>query len=59
LTLAVAVDALGRDRVRAVMLPSVYNAAISLEDARTMAGMLGVRYDEMPIDGVVQRSRPR
>jgi len=54
LTLAVAVDALGRDRVRAVMLPSVYNAAISLEDARTMAGMLGVRYDEMPIDAVVQ-----
>ena len=54
LTLAVAVDALGRDRVRAVMLPSVYNAAISLEDARTMAGMLGVRYDEMPIDAVVE-----
>ena len=54
LTLAVAVDALGRNRVRAVMLPSVYNAAISLEDARTMAGMLGVRYDEMPIDAVVQ-----
>jgi NAD+ synthase (glutamine-hydrolysing) len=54
LTLAVAVDALGRDRVRAVMLPSVYNAAISLEDARTMAGMLGVRYDEMPIDAVVK-----
>jgi NAD+ synthetase len=54
LTLAVAVDALGRDRVRAVMLPSVYNAAISLEDARTMAGLLGVRYDEMPIDAVVQ-----
>jgi NAD+ synthase (glutamine-hydrolysing) len=54
LTLAVAVDALGRDRVRALMLPSVYNAAISLEDARTMAGMLGVRYDEMPIDAVVE-----
>jgi NAD+ synthetase len=54
LTLAVAVDALGRDRVRAVMLPSVYNAAISLEDARTMAGVLGVRYDEIPIDAVVQ-----
>ncbi|MEP6942206.1 MAG: NAD+ synthase [Betaproteobacteria bacterium] len=51
LTLAVAVDALGRDRVRALMLPSVYNAAISLEDARTMAGILGVRYDEIPIDG--------
>ena len=54
LTLAVAVDALGRDRVRALMLPSVYNAAISLEDARTMAGMVGVRYDEMPIDEVVR-----
>ena len=54
LTLAVAVDALGRDRVRAVMLPSVYNAAISLEDARTMTGILGVRYDEMPIDAAVQ-----
>jgi NAD+ synthase (glutamine-hydrolysing) len=52
LTLAVAVDALGRDRVRALMLPSVYNAAISLEDARTMAGSLGVRYDEIPIDDV-------
>jgi len=50
LTLAVAVDALGRDRVRALMLPSPYNAAISLEDARTMAGILGVRYDEIPIE---------
>ena len=50
LTLAVAVDALGAARVRALMLPSVYNAAISLEDARSMAGALGVRYDEIPID---------
>ncbi|MEO8740715.1 MAG: NAD+ synthase [Casimicrobiaceae bacterium] len=54
LTLAVAVDALGRNRVRALMLPSIYNAAISLDDARTMAGMLGVRYDEIPIDPVFQ-----
>jgi len=50
LTLAIAVDALGRDRVRVVMLPSPYNAAISLDDARAMAGILGVRYDEIPID---------
>lgn len=57
LTLAVAVDALGRDRVRALMLPSVYNAPISLEDARTMAGMLGVRYDEIPIEPVFQAFR--
>ena len=38
LTLAVAVDALGRDRVRAVMMPSPYNAAISLDDARDDGG---------------------
>src|SRR6266567_6909230 len=53
LTLAIAVDALGPDRVRALMLSSVFNAAISLEDARTMAGILGVRYDEIPIDSVI------
>ena len=52
LTLAIAVDALGRDRVRAVMLPSPYNAAMSLEDAREMAALDGVRYDEIPIDGI-------
>ncbi len=52
LVLAVAVDALGRDAVRAVMLPSPYTRPISLEDARTMAGTLGVRYDEMPIEPV-------
>jgi NAD+ synthetase len=57
LTLAVAVDALGRERVRALMMPSRYNAAISLEDARTMAGILGVRYDEVPIDDVLEAFR--
>jgi NAD+ synthetase len=51
LTLAIAVDALGRDKVRAVMLPSRYTAAMSLEDSREMAGILGVRYDEIPIEG--------
>jgi NAD+ synthase (glutamine-hydrolysing) len=51
LTLAVAVDALGRDRVRALMLPSRYNASISLDDSREMAGLLGIRYDEIPIEG--------
>jgi NAD+ synthase (glutamine-hydrolysing) len=54
LTLAIAVDALGRDQVRAVMLPSRYNAAMSLEDAKTMAGILGVRYDEIAIEDVFQ-----
>ena len=49
LTLAVAVDALGPERVRAVMMPSRYSASISLEDAREMSRILGVRYDEIPI----------
>src|SRR5438552_10456563 len=52
LTLAVAVDALGRDCVRALMLPSRYNASFSLDDAREMAGIVGVRYDEMPIEPI-------
>ena len=49
LTLAVAVDALGPERVRALMLPSKYSRAISLEDAREMASLVGVRYDEIAI----------
>ena len=49
LTLAIAVDALGAERVRTVMMPSPYTAEISLVDARDMAGRLGVRYDEIPI----------
>jgi NAD+ synthase (glutamine-hydrolysing) len=50
--LAIAVDALGRDRVRCVMLPSKFNASISLEDARWMAGVQGIRYDEIPIEPI-------
>jgi NAD+ synthase (glutamine-hydrolysing) len=49
LTLAVAVDALGADRVRAVMMPSPYTAEISLLDSREMVKRIGVRYDEIPI----------
>ncbi len=49
LVLAIAVDALGADRVRAVMMPSRYTADISWLDARDMAERLGVRYDEIPI----------
>ncbi|MBN8487955.1 MAG: NAD+ synthase [Burkholderiales bacterium] len=49
LVLAVAVDALGADRVRAVMMPSPYTADISWIDARDMAERLGVRYDEIGI----------
>lgn len=50
LTLAIAVDALGADRVRAVMMPSPYTAEISWIDSREMVDKLGVRYDEIPIN---------
>jgi NAD+ synthase (glutamine-hydrolysing) len=50
LTLAVAVDALGADRVRAVMMPSPYTSEISWLDSRDMVKRIGVRYDEIPID---------
>jgi NAD+ synthase (glutamine-hydrolysing) len=49
LVLAIAVDALGKDKVRTVMMPSPYTADISWIDARDMAARLGVRYDEIDI----------
>jgi NAD+ synthase (glutamine-hydrolysing) len=52
LTLSIAVDALGSDRVHAVMMPSRYTAKISLDDAREMVSVLGVRYDVFPIEQI-------
>ena len=52
LTLCIAVDALGAERVRAVMMPTEYTASISLEDAEQLARALGVRYDVIPIGGI-------
>jgi NAD+ synthase (glutamine-hydrolysing) len=49
LVLAVAVDALGADKVRTVMMPSPYTAEISWIDAREMAERMKVRYDEISI----------
>ncbi len=49
LTLAVAVDALGADKVRAVMMPSPYTAQMSIDDSREMVKLLGVRYEELDI----------
>ena len=49
LVLAIAVDALGADKVRTVMMPSPYTADISWLDAREMAARMGVRYDEISI----------
>ncbi|MDG6772829.1 NAD+ synthase [Thiomicrorhabdus sp. ZW0627] len=50
LTLAVAVDALGADKVEAVMMPFRYTAAISIEDAEKQANTMGVKYSVMPIE---------
>jgi NAD+ synthase (glutamine-hydrolysing) len=49
LVLAIAVDALGADKVRTVMMPSPYTADISWIDAREMATRMQVRYDEISI----------
>jgi NAD+ synthetase len=54
LTLCIAVDALGADNVRAVMMPSPYTAQMSLDDSREMAKLLGVRYDEIPIAAAME-----
>ncbi len=51
LVAAVAVDALGADNVRCVMLPSRYTSAHSLEDATAVARALGTRLDTVPITG--------
>jgi len=53
LVLAIAVDALGADKVRAVMMASRYTADISWIDASELAKNLGVQYDEIPISGPV------
>lgn len=53
LSAAVAVDALGADRVRAVMMPSRYTLQESLDDAAACAKFLGIRYDTIPIEPAV------
>ena len=50
LTLAIANDALGADKVHAVMMPFRYTSDMSLEDAEQQAKTLGVRYDVVPIE---------
>jgi NAD+ synthase (glutamine-hydrolysing) len=52
LTLTIAVDALGADRVHAVMMPSRYTSQMSLEDAAAQARLLNVRYDVISIEGM-------
>ena len=54
LTAAVAVDALGPDKVLGVALPSPYNSPDSLEDARQLAENLGCRFLVLPIGGLME-----
>jgi NAD+ synthase (glutamine-hydrolysing) len=49
LVLAIAVDAIGADKIHAVMMPSPYTSDISWIDSREMVQRLGVRYDEIAI----------
>ncbi len=53
LSAAIAVDALGPERVWCVMLPSHFTSAESLRDAKACAQMLGVRYDSLSIEAPV------
>ena len=54
LTLAIAADALGADRVHAVMMPSRYTSSMSLHDAAEEARLLGVKYSELSIEGMFE-----
>lgn len=54
LTLAIAVDALGAERVEAVLMPSRYTAEMSNTDAEQEARALGVKYHIMPIEPTFQ-----
>ncbi len=50
LTMALAVDAIGADKVHAVMMPSRYTSQMSLDDAKLMAEGLGVKYSIISIE---------
>ncbi|MBV8405008.1 MAG: NAD+ synthase [Gammaproteobacteria bacterium] len=54
LTLAIAVDALGKERVHAVMMPSRYTSSMSVEDAREQSRLLGIRYSVLSIEGMFE-----
>jgi NAD+ synthase len=54
LSAAVAVDALGADKVLTFMMPSPYTSRDSLEDAAACAAMLGIRCDTVPISGAME-----
>jgi NAD+ synthase (glutamine-hydrolysing) len=54
LTLAIAVDALGAERVHAVMMPSRYTSKMSIDDATGQARQLGVKFSAISIEGMFE-----
>ena len=54
ITAAVAVDALGADRVHLVMMPSPYTSQASLDDASEAARLLGTKLDEIAIEPAME-----
>jgi NAD+ synthase (glutamine-hydrolysing) len=57
LTAVIAVDALGRENVRGVSLPSQYSSPGSLDHARLLAANLGIQYDVIPIQPAFEATR--
>ena len=56
LTLAIACDAIGRDKVRAIMMPYTYTSKMSLEDAELQSSILNIQYDILPIETLYDAS---
>ena len=57
LTLAIAVDALGAERVKVVLMSSEFTANISVDDAIEMANLVGVKYSQIPIKDLFELFR--
>ncbi|MEQ1597864.1 MAG: NAD+ synthase [Methylotenera sp.] len=57
LTLAIAVDALGAERVKVVLMSSEFTASISVDDAVEMANLVGVKYSQIPIKDLFELFR--
>ena len=57
LTAVLAVEALGRENVRGISLPSQFSSAGSLDDARLLAEKLGIQYDVVPIQPMFESAR--
>ncbi len=57
LTLAIAVDALGAERVKVVLMSSEFTASMSVDDAIDMANLVGVQYSQLPIKDLFELFR--